>query len=64
MIVAQKSIVKYHKILLPLKPLYKLFFIILFRTLKDLEITLVGIGLLIGLVLGLIMGLSGGGVFI
>ena len=36
----------------------------MFKTLKDLEITLVGIGLLIGLVLSWIMGLSGGGVFI
>ena len=36
----------------------------MFKTTKDLEITLVGIGLLIGLVLSWIMGLSGGDVFI
>ena len=34
------------------------------KTFKKLEITLVGIGLLIGLFLTLIMGLSGGDVFI
>ena len=36
----------------------------MFKKIKDLEITLVGIGLLIGLVLSWIMGLSGGDVFI
>ena len=36
----------------------------MFKTINDLEITLVGIGLLIGLVLSWIMGLSGGDVFI
>ena len=36
----------------------------MFKTIKDLEITLVGIGLLIRLVLSWIMGLSGGDVFI
>ena len=36
----------------------------MFKTIKDLEITLVGISLLIGLVLSWIMGLSGGDVFI
>ena len=39
-------------------------FISLFKTFNSLEITLVGIGLLIGLVLSWIMGLSGGDVFI
>ena len=36
----------------------------MFKKIKDLEITLVGISLLIGLVLSWIMGLSGGDVFI
>ena len=36
----------------------------MFKTIKDLEITLVGIGLLVGLVLSWIIGLSGGDVFI
>ena len=36
----------------------------MFITLKDFEITLVGIGLLIGLVLSCIMGFSGGDFFI
>ena len=36
----------------------------MFKTLEDLEITLVGIGLLIGFVLSWIMGLSGGDIFI
>ena len=44
--------------------LFELLFISLFKTFNSLEITLVGIGLLIGLVLSWIMGLSGGGVFI
>ena len=36
----------------------------MFKTLKDLKITLVGIGLLIGLILSWIMGLSGREIFI
>ena len=36
----------------------------MFKTIKDLENTLVGIGLLIGLLLSWIMGLSGGDIFI
>ena len=47
-----------------MRPLFKILFIRLFKTYKTLEITLVGIGLLIGFVLSWIMGLSGGDVFI
>ena len=45
-------------------PFYKFLFISLFKIYTILEITLVGIGLLIGLLLSWIMGLSGGDVFI
>ena len=45
-------------------PLFKFLFIRLFKIYKTLEITLVGIGLLIGLGLSWIMGLTGGDVFI
>ena len=44
--------------------LFELLFISLLKTFYSLEITLVGIGLLIGLVLSWIMGLSGGDIFI
>jgi len=50
--------------LISFTPLFLILFIRLLKKFKLLEITIVGIGLLIGLVLSWILGLSGGDVFI